>query len=79
MRSAKEPALRSQGYLYNFDRMVYFSRAAKKAFSVEWLEDHSDDELRLALEERNGGGWKLYLSAPTSQSVIDTFLAEVSR
>ena len=71
--------------------MVYFNRAAKKAFSVEWLEDHTDDELRGALGERNGiesadvvtagdrGEWHLYVSGRRpSQSVIDTFLAEVN-
>lgn len=90
MRSNKEPILRSLGYVYNFDRMVYFSRAARKAFSVEWLEDHTDEDLQRALQEQNGsniadvvtsrddGGWRLYLDARPSQSVIDAFLAEVN-
>lgn len=90
MRSEKEPLLRSRGYVYNFDRMVYLSRAARKAFSVEWLEDHTDDELRRALEEQNGsnladvitsgeeGEWRLYLNARPSTAVIDAFLAEVN-
>ncbi len=59
--------------------MVYFNRTAKKAFGVEWLEDHTEDELRSALAERNGSDdWQLYLNARPSQSVIDTFLAEVN-
>jgi len=90
VRSNKEPVLRSFGYAYNFDRMVYFNRAAKKAFSVDWLEDHTDEELRHALEEQNGsniadivtsgdeGGWRLYLNSRPSQSVVDAFLAEVN-
>jgi len=90
VRSHKEPILRSLGYVYNFDRMVYFNRTARKAFSVEWLEDHTDDELRRALEEQNGtniadivtsaddGAWRLYLNARPSESVIDAFLAEVN-
>jgi len=91
MRSQKEPLLRSLGYVYNFDRMVYFNRMAKKAFSVEWLEDHTDEELRRALGERNGaeaadvvaagdrGEWRLYVSGrKPSESVIETFLAEVN-
>lgn len=77
--SQKEPILRACGYVYNFDRMVYLNREAKKAFSVDWLEDHSEDELRDALRERNtNGDWQLYLNARPSQSVIDTFLAEVN-
>lgn len=90
VRSRKEPILRSLGYVYNFDRMVYLNRAARKAFSVEWLEDHTDEELRRALEEQNGskladvvtspgeGGWRLYLNARPAASVIDALLAEVN-
>ena len=79
MQSAKEPILRTNGYVYNFDRMVYYNRLAKKAFSVEWLEDHTEDELKRKLEERNGADdWKLYLNACPSKSVIDAFLAEVN-
>ena len=90
VRTSKEPTLRSHGYVYNFDRMVYFNRAARKAFSVDWLEDHSDDELRRALEEQNGtniadvvtsddeDAWRLYLNSQPSRSVVDAFLAEVN-
>ena len=60
--------------------MVYVNRAAKKAFSVEWIEDHTDDELQSALREQNASGdWQLYLNAPRpAKSVIDAFLAEVN-
>lgn len=79
MSRPKEPILRSRGYAYNFDRMVYLNREAKKAFSVEWIEDHSEEELRQALDEQNASDdWQLYLSARPSQSVIDKFLAEVN-
>ncbi|PYQ27170.1 MAG: hypothetical protein DMF56_21670 [Acidobacteria bacterium] len=77
MRTQKEPVLKARAYVYNFDRMVYVNRAEKKAFSVDWLEDHSDDELQQALDERNSD-WRLYLNSEPSQAVIDTFLAEVN-
>ena len=47
VRTKKEPLLRDAGYTYNFDRMVYLNRATRKAFSVEWVEDNSEEELRL--------------------------------
>jgi hypothetical protein len=79
MRSNKEPILRSLGYVYNFDRMVYFNRTARKAFSVEWLQDHTDEELRNALDEQSASDeWQLYLNARPSEAVISTFLAEVT-
>jgi hypothetical protein len=52
---------------------------SKKAFSVEWLDDHSEDELKRALSEHNeNNDWQLYLDVRPSQSVIDAFLAEVN-
>jgi len=79
VRSEKEPVLRANRYRYDFDRMVYYNRTAKKAFSVEWLEEHTDDDLKRALAERNEtNGWKIYMDARPSQAVIDAFLAEVN-
>jgi hypothetical protein len=77
VRSGKEPILKARGYVYNFDRMAYFNRGDKKAFSVEWLEDHTDEDLQKALGEPING-WKVYLNSEPSQSVIDIFLAEVN-
>ena len=31
---------------YHFDRMIYFNRAARRAFSLEFVEDHSRQELQ---------------------------------
>ena len=78
MKSVKEPILRANRYSYNFDRMVYYNRTAKKAFSVDWVEDHTEDELKNAMAERNENGWQFYVGRPPSQAVIDAFLAEVN-
>jgi hypothetical protein len=59
--------------------MVYYNREAKKAFSVDWVEDHTEDELIRTIEERNGStDWRLYLNATPSKSVFDAFVAEVN-
>ena len=77
--SNKEPLLKAKKYVYNFDRMAYFNRAAKKAFSVEWVEDHTDDELRRALDEPNDSGeWQVYVEPRPSERVINEFLAEIN-
>jgi hypothetical protein len=74
-----EQILKSARYVYNFDRMAYFNRAAKKAFSVEWVEDHTDEELRRALDEpNNSDDWQLYAEPRPPQSVINEFLAEIN-
>jgi hypothetical protein len=77
--SAKEPILKDARYVYNFDRMAYYNRAVKKAFSVEWVEDHTDEELRRAVEEPNDSNdWQLYVEPRPSQRVIDEFIAEIN-
>ena len=78
MKSEKEPILRANHYSYNFDRMVYYNRATQKAFSVDWLEDHTEEDLKRALAERNENGWQLYLEKRPSRAVVDAFLAEVN-
>ena len=52
---AKRQILKEAGYVYNFDREVYVNRGAKKAFSLEFVEDKSEDDLRRSIAEDTGG------------------------
>ena len=62
--------LDSGGYRYNFDRMLYFNRSAKKAFSVEFIEDHDEVELEKCIHENTGAAeWHFYSNSPLSNSV----------
>jgi hypothetical protein len=66
----KQDLLRQAGYAYNFDRMVYFNRKAKKAFSVEFVEDRGEDELeRLIRERAKPNGWRFYFNSEPAESV----------
>lgn len=68
--AAKSQMLKGAGYTYNFDRMVYFNRGAKKAFSAEFVEDHSVDELRERIAEKtNGADWQFYSNSPLPSAV----------
>ena len=42
----KEALLENAGYKYHFDRMIYFNRGTRKAFSLEFVEDHSHQEIQ---------------------------------
>jgi hypothetical protein len=67
---SKEQALRDAGYMYNFDRMVYVNRVAKKVFSAEFVEDNDETELRKCIdEESNGSEWRFYFNAPPPAAV----------
>jgi hypothetical protein len=66
----KQDLLRQAEYAYNFDRMVYFNRKAKKAFSVEFVEDHDEDELkRLIREGAETQGWQFYFNSAPAEAV----------
>jgi hypothetical protein len=68
--SAKQTILESGGYVYNFDRRSYINRGAKKVFSVEFIEDHSADELeQRILEPSDARKWRFYFNSEPSESV----------
>ncbi len=68
--ASKSQILREGGYAYNFDRMVYFNPRTKKVFSVEFVEDHSEDQLQSCLSEQtNGAEWRFYFNSPPPGAV----------
>jgi hypothetical protein len=69
--STKARILEARGYAYNFDRMMYVNRAARKAFSAEFVEDKSGDELQDRMSEPSDptGRWQFYFNAPPSDAV----------
>ncbi len=73
----KEDLLKQAGYRYNFDRMVYINRTAKKVFSVDAIEDHSAEWLSDRLAEVNNGEWRFYFNEAPSAAVVREFLLEL--
>ncbi|MGA7523920.1 MAG: hypothetical protein WBW84_15825 [Acidobacteriaceae bacterium] len=66
----KNDILREANYRYDFDRDLFINRAAMKAFSIEFVDDHREDELRrLIQEDTNGNGWKFYFNSVPSDGV----------
>jgi hypothetical protein len=62
--------LEQAGYAYGFDRMVYFNPKTRKAFSVEFVEDHSESEIQKCIREKTGGAeWRFYFNSPPSEAV----------
>lgn len=72
----KDEVLKSAGYRYNFDRMVYINRATKKVFSVEAIEDHSVEWLSDRIAEKNNGDWRFYFNEAPAPAVVRDFLSE---
>jgi hypothetical protein len=79
--TAKDELLRSAGYWYNFYRMAYVNRKSKKIFSVEAVEDHTEEQLRQMITAPNeSGDWLFYfgVSGETPPPAVrQAFIAEL--
>jgi hypothetical protein len=66
----KKDILKEAEYWYNFDRDLFYNRKAKKAFSLEFVDDHREEELREHIQEpTDGNGWKFYFNVAPSETV----------
>jgi len=66
----KKDILRDADYWYNFDRDIFYNRKAKKAFSLEFVDDKPEEEIRQRIgENTNGGGWTFYFNSEPSDGV----------
>ena len=65
----KEQLLESSGYRYHFDRMIYFNRSVRRAFSLEFVEDHSQHEIQKLLETPARDDWAFHFNKPVSDRV----------
>lgn len=66
----KQDILDSEGYIYNFKRMIFFNRKAKKAFSLEHIEDIPVRTLKKEVREKNDEqDWKFYFNSDPSDAV----------
>ena len=66
----KEQILEGAGYRYNFDREIYFNRKTKKAFSADFVEDHTENDLeRCISEQERSREWHFFFNSPASDAV----------
>jgi hypothetical protein len=66
----KKDVLKEAQYWYNFDRDIFYNRKSKKAFSIEFVDDNPEEEIRRRIEEStNSAGWTFYFTSPPSESV----------
>lgn len=66
----KARILDDAGYFYNFDRELYVNRKTRKAFSIDFIEDHDEAEIeqriRRAKDKRK---WQFYFNSDPSEAV----------
>jgi hypothetical protein len=67
--ATKDLILEGAGYAYNFDRALYINRRLKKAFSIEFVEDNTDEEIKARMNQKSDGRWQFYFNSEPSDSV----------
>lgn len=69
--TTKQQILENAGFSYSFDIRSYISRKARKVFSLEFIQDHSEGELQACIEEQAPamGEWRFYFNSPPSEAV----------
>jgi hypothetical protein len=66
----KRDILKDAQYRYNFDRDIYFNRTARKAFSLEFVDDRTEEELAKRIEENTDSStWTFYFKSNPSEGV----------
>lgn len=74
----KEELLRDGEYWYNYLRMVYVNRKARKVLSVQWVEEHSEQELASEIARHNDtDDWQFCFNDEPSDYVRDVLSAEL--
>ena len=68
--ATKQHVLEDAGYVYNFDREIYVNRKAKKIFSIDFVEDHGEDELEERIRQDTGEKqWSFFFNSPPAEAV----------
>jgi len=73
---SKETLLKSNGYRYNFYRMIYFNAEQKKVFSYEYIEDNSIELIQKKISEISNE-WEFYFNMSVSDKVKEQILSEL--
>lgn len=69
--ASKRQLFDDAGYAYVFDRMIYVNRDTRKVFSVEFIQDHDENELATRINDplAQDGQWHFYFNSGPSESV----------
>lgn len=70
LAESKTDILDGAGYAYSFDRQMYVNRKTRKVFSVEFVQDHSEEQIRKYIQKYSDTqDWQFYFNSRPSDSV----------
>ncbi|MGD0569008.1 MAG: hypothetical protein ABSA78_11430 [Candidatus Sulfotelmatobacter sp.] len=68
--AGKQQLLEEAGYAYSFDRLSYVNREARKIFSIEFVQDKPEAEIKARIDEAiRPGEWRFYFNSEPSEAV----------
>jgi len=69
--STKLQILEEAGYKYNLDRRLYVNKKQKTAFSLAFLDDHSEAEIarRIREDSTKGTEWHFFFNEAPTEAV----------
>jgi hypothetical protein len=74
----KQQILDDAGYRYHFDRQLYFNRNAKKAFSVEFIDDRSEEEIKQRIQDHSSSTeWRFFFNGGEPSTAVRRELVNV--
>lgn len=66
----KKDLLIQANYRYNFDRDMFVNREKKKAFSLEFVDEHKEEEIvELVDADTDPGKWTFYFNVPPTVGI----------
>jgi hypothetical protein len=75
----KEELLENSGHRYHFERMIYFNRTARRAFSIQFVEDHSRAEIQRLIDEAPAAHWIFHFNEQPSDRSKRELAEELER
>ncbi len=76
-RQEKINILKKNGYVYHFSRMIYINKAAKKIFSVEFIDDNGIQTIKNKINEKNTNEYQFYFSYELEKDIKKSIEAEL--
>jgi hypothetical protein len=75
----KKRILEDAGFAYSFDRLSYINRQARKVFSIEFVQDNDEAEIRARIGRPTPAGeWEFNFNSKPTDSVKREFLRSIA-
>ena len=75
----KSALLAAVRFSYDFRRGIYVNRSKKEIVSLEFIDDHTPDELADVISSSESDDWRFYFNAPPTDSLKHQILTAMQQ